>query len=274
MNTHAYSLRHSAGAAVALSAAAGLVLAGCSSPSSGSGSSNSSGSSGTSSAAASSKSANTNSGGSTSVVSSNSVPFPIAVGNTWTYKDTNLASGGTTVDKIAAVTPVSGGQQVTMDGTISTGGPLTTHSTGYFIFHSDGSITYPFNQFNTSSSTTKVALLSGNIMFPSASALASGQVSHGTLKIQFTSNGATQDVTAHITVKGGGTHTVTVPAGTYSASVVDMTMSETIEGITVGTEVMTWFANNVGPVKSEVIIDEAGTGHVAGVNELTSFSKG
>ena len=274
MTTHAYSLRHSAGAAVVLSAAAGLVLAGCSSPSSGSGPSNSSGSSGSSSAAASSKSANTNSGGSTSVISSNSVPFPIAVGNTWTYKDTNLASGGTTVDKIAAVTPVSGGQQVTMDGTISTGGPLTTHSTGYFIFHSDGSITYPFNQFNTSSSTTKVALLSGNIMFPSASALASGQVSHGTLKIQFTSNGVTHDVTAHITVKGGGTHTVTVPAGTYSASVVDMTMSETIEGITVGTEVMTWFANNVGPVKSEVIIDEAGTGHVEGVNELTSFSKG
>lgn len=274
MTTHANSLRHSAGAAVALSAAAGLALAGCSSPSSGSGSSNSSGSSGTSSAAASSKSASTNSGGSTSVVSSNSVPFPIAVGNTWTYKDTNLASGGTTVDKIAAVTPVSGGQQVTMDGTISTGGPLTTHSTGYFIFHSDGSITYPFNQFNTSSSTTKVALLSGNIMFPSASALASGQVSHSTLKIQFTSNGVTQDVTAHITVKGGGTHTVTVPTGTYSASVVDMTMSETIEGITVGTEVMTWFANNVGPVKSEVIIDEAGTNHVEGVNELTSFSKG
>jgi hypothetical protein len=277
MNTHAYSLRHPAGAAVALAAAAGFVLAGCSSPSSGSGSgsSNSSGSSGTSSAATSSKSASTNSGGSTSVISSNSVPFPIAVGNTWRYKDTNLASGGTTVDKIAAVTPVSGGQQVTMDGTISTGaGSLTTHSTGYFIFHSDGSITYPFNQFNTNSSTTKVALLSGDIMFPSASALASGQVSHGTLKIQFTSNGVTQDVTAHITVKGGGTQTVTVPSGTYSASVVDMTMSETIEGITVGTEVMTWFANNVGPVKSEVIIDEAGTGHVEGVNELTSFSKG
>jgi hypothetical protein len=162
-----------------------------------------------------------------------------------------------------------------MDGTISTGaGSLTTHSTGYFVFHSDGSITYPFNQFNSSSSTTKVALLSGSIMFPSASALASGEVSHSTLKIQFTSNGVRHDVTAHITVKGGGTQTVTVPAGTYTASVVDMTMTETIAGITIGTEVMTWFANNVGPVKTQVSIDEAGTSHVEGVNELTSFTKG
>ena len=144
----------------------------------------------------------------------------------------------------------------------------------YFIFHPDGSITYPFSQFNTSSSTTKVTLLSGTIMFPSAVGARPGQVSHGTLKIQFTSNGVTKDLTSHITVKGGGTQTVTVPAGTYSASVVEMTMSESIEGITVSTEVMTWFANGVGPVKTEVILDEAGTNHVADVNQLTSFTKG
>jgi len=267
MNLHALPLRHPAGAAVALAAVAGLVLTGCSTGSSGS----SGGSGSTASKAASSKSAGTTSGsgGSTPVVASNSLPFPIAVGNTWKYNDTN----GTTVDRIASVTPVSGGQQVQMDGTITTLG-TTSSSTAYFIFHSDGSITYPFNQFNTSSSTTKFALLSGSIMFPSASALASGQVSHATLKIQFTSNGVTKDLTSHITVKGGGTQTVTVPAGTYSASVADMTMSETIEGITIGTEVMTWFAAGVGPVKTEVILDEAGTNHVEDVNELTSFTKG
>ena len=67
-----------------------------------------------------------------------------------------------------------------------------------------------------------------------------------------------KDVTAHITVKGDGTQSVTVPAGTYTATVVDMTESETIAGITISTEVMTWLANGVGPVKTEVIIDEAG----------------
>jgi len=267
MSTHAPSLRHPAGPIVGLAAVVGLVLAGCSTASSGS--SGSSASSSSSNAANSSKSSSARSGGSTSVVATNSLPFPIAVGNTWKYTDTN----GTTVDRIASVTPVSGGQQVQMHGTITTLG-RTSSTSAYFIFHSDGSITYPFNQFNTSTSTTKVVLLSGGIMFPSASALASGQVSHATLKIQFTSNGLTKDLTSHITVKSGGTQTVTVPAGTYSASVVDMTMSETIAGIAFSNEVMTWFANGVGPVKTEVIVVEGGTNHVEDVNELTSFTKG
>ncbi len=86
------------------------------------------------------------------------MPFPIAVGNTWKYTDTDGATVGTTVNTIAAVTPVSGGQQVKMDGTISNLG-LTSHSSAYFIFHSDGSITYPFRpvqheQFNDEGDAT------------------------------------------------------------------------------------------------------------------------
>jgi hypothetical protein len=273
MNTHALAQRNRpAGAAVALAALAGLVLAGCSTSSPGSTASKPAGS-GSASAKSSSSGAGS-SGGSTSVISANSLPFPIAVGNTWTYTDTNEAvTGGMTVDKIVAVAPVSGGQQVTMADAITVAG-TTSNSTGYFIFHPDGSITYPFNQFNTNSSTTKVTLLSGTVMFPSASALASGQVSHSTLKIQFTSNGTTEDLTSDITVKGGGTQTVTVPAGTYSASVVDMTMAETIEGISVSSQVTTWFANGVGPVKTEVTLNEGGNSTVAAQNELTSFTKG
>jgi hypothetical protein len=270
MNRHALPFHHPAGAALALAAVGGLILTGCGTTSSGSsGGSGSTASKAAGSSSASAKAGSASSAGSTSVVAADSLPFPIAVGNTWKYTDTN----GTTVNTIAAVTPVSGGQQVTMDGTITTLG-TTSSSTGYFVFHPDGSITYPFNQFNTGSSTAKVTLLSGTVMFPSASALASGQVSHSALKIQFTSAGVTQNVTANITVKGGGTQTVTVPAGTYTANVVDMTMSETVEGIAVNTEVMTWFANGVGPVKSEVVLNEAGTDHIADVNQLTSFTKG
>src|SRR5580698_5024774 len=222
MNRHALPFHHPAGAALALAAVGGLILTGCGTTSSGSsGGSGSTASKAAGSSSASAKAGSASSAGSTSVVAADSLPFPIAVGNTWKYTDTN----GTTVNTIAAVTPVSGGQQVTMDGTITTLGTTS-------------SITYPFNQFNSGSSTAKVTLLSGTVMFPSASALASGQVSHSALKIQFTS--------------AGGTQTVTVPAGTYTANVVDMTMSETVEGIAVNTEVMTWFANGVGPVKSEV----------------------
>ena len=273
MNTYALAFRRPATAVAALAAAAGLVLAGCSSGGSGpSGSSGGAGSSAGSSTSGGTSSGN--SGGSTSVVSSASVPFPIAVGNTWKYTDTTSAVlGAKSVDTIAAVKPVSGGQQVTMDSTITTLG-TKSHSTGYFIFHSDGSISYPFSQFNTGSSHTTVRLLSGTILWPPASQIDSGQVSHDTLKIEFATSGVKHDVTAHITVKGGGTQTVTVPAGTYTATVVEMTESETIEGISVSSEVKTWLANGVGPVKSEVILHEDGHNSVAAQNVLTSFSKG
>jgi hypothetical protein len=263
------ALRHSARAGVGLAALAGLVLTGCSTGSSGSSAGSSSPSTSTSSTSAS-----TSSSSGTSVVSSNSVPFPIAVGNTWMYKDTTSVTVGTSVDKIASVTPVSGGQQVLMDSTITVAG-VTSHSSGYFIFHPDGSITYPFSQFNTSNSQTKVTLLSGNIVWPPASQIASGQVSIGTLKIQITVSGHTEEVVSHITVKGAGTQTVTVPAGTYNATVVDMTESETVLGIALTSQVTTWLAAGVGPVKTEVTISEGSSpGTVTADNVLTSFTKG
>ena len=271
MNSHALALRRPASAVAALAAAAGLVLAGCSAGGSGSsGSSGSGGASGSTSAGTTSG----GSGGSASVVSSSSVPFPIAAGNTWKYTDTNNGvSGSKSVDRIAAVRPVAGGQEVTMDSTITTLG-TTSHSTAYFIFHSDGSISYPFSQFNTGSSQAKVTLLSGSILWPPASQIDSGRVSHDTLKIAFTLQGVKKDVTAHITVKGDGTQSVTVPAGSYTATVIDMTESEKIEGIAITSEIKTWLANGVGPVKSEVIIHEGGHSSVAAENVLTSFRKG
>jgi hypothetical protein len=271
MSLQLSALRHSARAGVGFAVLGGLVLTGCSTGSSGSAGSSTSSNTISSS---SSTSAGTSSNGSTGVLTTNSVPFPIAVGNTWTYKDTTSVTIGTSVDKIASVTPVSGGHQVLMDSTISVAG-VTSHSTGYFIFHPDGSITYPFSQFNSGNSQTKVTLLSGNILWPSASQLASGQVSNGTLKIQITASGHTEDVTSHIVVKGAGTQSVTVPAGTYSATVVDMTESETILGIALTSRVTTWLAAGVGPVKTEVTISEGGSpGTVTADNVLTSFTKG
>ena len=265
------ALRHSARAGVGIAVLAGLVLTGCSTSKSGSsGGSSPSGGTGSPSAGSSSS----GSSGSTSVVSSGSVPFPIAVGNTWTYKDTTSVSVGTSVDKIASVTPVSGGQQVLMDSTITVAG-VTTHGSGYFVFHPDGSITYPFSQFNSSSAQAKVSLLSGNIIWPPAAQIASGQASNSTLKIQVTVSGHTEVVTSHITVKGGGTQSVTVPAGTYSATVIHMTESETVLGFALTSQITTWLATGVGPVKTEVTVSEGGSpAAVTANNQLTSFTKG
>jgi hypothetical protein len=250
-------------------AAAGLALAGCG----GSGGSNS-GSGSTGSASKPAGSHSSPSSGSATAAAANSVPFPVGVGDTWTYSTSDSAgTTGTVVDKMAAVTSVSGGQQVTMDSTNTILGN-TTNNTAYYVFHSDGSITLPFSQFNTSSSTSDVKLLSGTLEWPSASALASGATSSSTLQIQFSINGQTENVTADITVKGAGTQSVTVPAGTYNATVVNMTMSETVEGIPVSDTVTTWLATGIGPVKSQVELDEDGHDTVAGTQVLTSFTQG
>ena len=260
--------RSSAVVAGALAVTAGLILTGCGG--SGSGGSNPPGAAASKPASAHSSS----SGGSTSALSSNSVPFPVGVGDTWTYSTTDSAgTTGTVVEKMTAVTPVSGGQQVTMTGTTTILGN-TTNNSAYYVFHSDGSITLPFSQFNTGSSTSSVKLLSGTLEWPSASALASGQSSNSTLQIQFSTNGQTANVTADIAVKGAGTQAVTVPAGSYNATVVNMTMSETVEGIPVSDTVTTWLAPGVGPVKSRVVIDENGHSVTAGTQELTSFTQG
>jgi hypothetical protein len=150
----------------------------------------------------------------------------------------------------------------------------TSHTTAYYVVHSDGSISLPFSQFDTNSSGASVQLISGNIFWPPADELSSGKAYHDALKIAFSDDGMKQNVTAHVTVRGGGTQSVTVPAGTYNADVVNMTMSETIEGIAVSSVVRTWLAPGVGPVKSEVILHEGSTDHIAAVNELVSFKAG
>jgi hypothetical protein len=268
MNSLSLTGRRRATVAAAAVAAAGLTLAACG----GSGGTNS-GSGSTGSAGKPAGSHSSSSSGATSAVAA-SVPFPVGVGDTWTYSTSDSAgTTGTVVDKMAAVSAVSGGQQVTMDSTNTILGS-TTNNTAYYIFHSDGSITLPFSQFNTGSTTSSVKLLSGTLEWPSASALASGATSTSTLQIQFSANGQTENVTADITVKGAGTQSVTVPAGTYDATVVDMTMSETVEGIPVSDTVTTWLATGVGPVKSQVALDEDGHDTIAGTQVLTSFAQG
>src|ERR1700683_642963 len=263
MSRNAVSPRGLAGTAAVVAIAAGLAVAGC-------GGSSSSGAAAGGNAASKSPAAShsTGSSGSTSVTTA-TVPFPVGVGDTWRYRTTD----GRTVNRIIAVTPASGGQQVTMRSAITNLGS-TTHDTAYYVVNSDGSISLPFSQFDTSSSGASVKLISGSIFWPPADQLSSGKAYHDALKIEFSTNGTTQNVTAHVTVRGAGTQSVTVPAGTYNADVVNMTMAETIEGISVSSVVRTWLAPGVGPVKSEVILHEGGTTHVAAENQLVSFKAG
>jgi hypothetical protein len=263
MSRNAVSARRLAGTATVVAITAGLAVAGCG------GSSSSGAAAGGNAASSSPASHSKSSGGSTSAVTTATVPFPVGVGDVWRYKTTY----GRTVNRITAVTPASGGQQVTMHSAITSLGS-TSHTNAFYVVHSDGSISLPFSQFDTTSSGASVQLISGNIFWPPAAELASGKAYHDVLKIAFSDNGMTQKVTANVTVRGAGTQSVTVPAGTYNADVVNMTMAETVEGIAVSSVVRTWLAPGVGPVKTEVIIHEGGTNHIEAENQLVSFKAG
>lgn len=269
MNRLHYSTARRTGVVIACAAAAGLLVAACGT-SSGGGSSNNGSSSGSSSAKTSaSKSASagsSSSSSSSSTVSSSSVPFPIAAGNTWIYQSTpEVGVSGTVIDKILSVTPVSGGQQVTMQNAIN--GAAPTQVT--YIFHSDGSITYPFSQLGTSA-----VIVKGTLEWPPASVIASGQATHSTIVIAVSNGTSKTDVTANVTVKGAGTATVTVPAGTYSTTIVQMTESFTVLGYAGSIVVDTYLANGVGPVQSTATITEAGHSEEVSHLELKTFTQG
>jgi hypothetical protein len=257
MNLNARDRYRYAGLALAL-AAAGLVMAGCG-PSAGS-ASGSAGAAAASKPAAGSSTASPAQG--TSGSAAGLADYPIAVGNTWVYQN---SLGGTVTNKMTAVTAVSGGTQVTQTSTLDlTGSPTTTQEN--YVFHSDGSITYPANQFSDVS-------VQGGIVWPTPAEIAAGQPYSSTLQITST-QGQSLDVTAHVVVQGAGSASITVPAGTYQATIVDMTMSYAVQGITVSIEVQTWLANGTGPVQSEVTTTEESVSHVADELKLQSFTKG
>ena len=261
MNRHT----HSRLATVALATAAGLALAGCGTSAATSATSGAASSTSAPGHAATS-SATPGSGG---VISAASLPFPVAVGNTWVY-DSSVPSAGSTstvTNKILSVVPVTGGSRVTESYTDSLS-PSTTRST--YIFHSDGTITFPLSQATGGTLVSS----SGGILLPSAADIATGKPYRSVLTLGFKQNGQTEKETAHVTVQGAGTATVTVPAGTYRATIVDMTMVMTVSGISVSIEIRNWVANGVGQVKSEVSTGVADHSAVTAVDELKSFTKG
>ncbi len=194
------------------------------------------------------------------------MPFPIAVGNTWVYKSVALGLSSTVTNKVLSVTPVSGGNLITMSNTDSITGTTTR---GSYIFHSNGSITYPSDQFGSSA-----VVIKGGIVLPPASVLASGQSTTSAVEIAFTSGTTKENVTGHITVKGDGTASVTVPAGSYSTTVVQMTETFSMLGYSSTIVVKTWLASGVGPVQSEATIDALGHSELASHLELESFTQG
>ena len=79
--------------------------------------------------------------------------------------------------------------------------------------------------------------------------------------------------TANVTVQGGGSESVSVPAGTYHATLVTMTMVTNVGSFTTTAVLKVWTAPGTGPVKSEEIIKAAGKTDLITTSALLTFSK-
>jgi hypothetical protein len=195
-----------------------------------------------------------------SFAKANSIPFPVRIGNTWVYQTKIGGASGRTTNRIVATGPGSAGYLVTMSSATNVTGASNSGTAGY-TFYPDGTVGYPAPAING------VSVTGGGIRWPNAAALASGRAYHSTLKIQVGSSGQTQD--AGVNVYGAGTETVTVPAGTYQASVVETTITAKGETIVV----TTWIAQGVGTVKTQTQVSGAGAAGLTTTEELVSFTK-
>ena len=197
-----------------------------------------------------------------SFVKADSIPFPVAVGNTWVYQTTTSGQTGQTTNRIISAGPGPTAYQVTMASTTAIAGTAYSAQAVY-LYYPDGTIGYP------APSANGVWVSSGRIRWPDAAGLASGQAYHSVLGILDSQTG--QDENANVTVQGAGTTSVSVPAGTYQASVVDTTIAAAGGGNTT-TETI-WIAQGIGPVKITLLIRAAGQADLTSTSELVSFTK-
>lgn len=200
-----------------------------------------------------------------SFVQADSIPFPVAVGNTWVYRTTVGDQTGRTTNRIVSAGPVAAGYEVTMSSTTDVAGTATAAQPVY-LFYPDGTIGYPVPPIND------VSVAGGSIRWPDAAGLASGRAYHSVVRILDSQTGQYEN--ANVTVRGEGTTSVSVPAGTYQASLVNTVIAAKVGGSITTVEVAIWIAQGTGPVQIAVLIQSAGKIELTTTNVLLSFTKG
>jgi hypothetical protein len=200
-----------------------------------------------------------------SVVAAGSIPFPVAVGDTWVYQVVTSINNAHALDtkKVVDVTPMSDGHRVTMSDSASSGAAASTLQ--HYLFYGNGQIGFPVNEAHG------VSVVSSNgVTWPDAAGAASGRPYHSVLNIKLSSG---QVNTANVTVQGGGTESVSVPAGTYRATVVTMTMVSEVGNFTTTAVVKVWTAVGTGPVKTQQVVKAGGKTQLITTSELVSFTR-
>ena len=249
------------------SGAAVVALAGCGSAAGTSSAASSSSPAGASSSATgtSATPAATPAASPGSVVAAGSIPFPVAVGDTWVYDVVTSISNVHALDtkKVVEVTPMPDGHHVTMSDSAVPGAADSTLQ--HYLFYGNGQIGFPVNEAHG------VSVVSSNgVTWPDAAGAASGRPYHSVLNIKLSSG---QVKTANVTVQGGGTQSVSVLAGTYRATVVTITMVSNEGSFTTTAVMKVWTAAGTGPVKTQQVVKAGGKTQLITTSELVSFTR-
>jgi len=116
-----------------------------------------------------------------------------------------------------------------------------------------------------------VSVVSGNgVIWPDAAGVASGRPYHSVLNIKL-SSGASE--TADVTVQGGGTQSVSVPAGTFRATLVTMYIVTKVGSLHSIATLKVWTAPGTGPVKTQQVVKAGGKTQLITTSTLLTFTK-
>jgi eukaryotic-like serine/threonine-protein kinase len=144
--------------------------------------------------------------------------LPAATGNTWTYQTTFGGQASTSTETVTSATPAAGGQNVVLT-TTSSGSPPITNT---FLFQDNGQITAAQVSGSGFSASTSGVIFT----IPTKDDIVALKSFSNTA----TTTEAGQTVTFSTTSAGAGTEQVTVPAGTFTAYRLTLTISFTIPG--------------------------------------------
>jgi hypothetical protein len=192
-----------------------------------------------------------------------STVIPAQLGDTWVYAiDSSALGKGTETARISAVKAAAGGQRATLSTSLRLAGSKKPFRfSSVFTLAADGSVTFGSTSF------MGARLASANVNWPSPAALTPGQPRTSTVTGSFLGFKTTE----RLTVTNAGPATVTVPAGSYQATLLEQTVTDRTGSREV---IKSWVVNGIGQVKTETTVFVKGTRAVSSVQALTSFTKG
>jgi hypothetical protein len=184
--------------------------------------------------------------------------YPVAVGNAWEYEIVFPEPIGTVTTTETMTTVVRDGDSVraTIARTMHYENGLTDdiEDSVDYVFNDDGSLEVPYQSLPDSSGTV-VTVKSGTMVWPTDEEFEAGTVKTGTIEASVEASGTTIDQSVDFSIKGAGVESVTVPAGTFDARLLEQDLTISIPSLSVDglpISAKSWLAPGTGLVKTEI----------------------